>query len=307
MMRAIFQSESALAVTRCAYAGRTLRIVMMGACLAVLVGCAVPWIPRTATVAAPTESIALKQKYESTSATAADPTASVELKPANSAVGGHYILGPGDLLAVIIQRVPDAKFDVVVRPDGYISLPMVDEVEAAGLTPAQLDERLTRLFEKRIVEPDLSVMVKSLREPMVYVLGKVARPGPVSFKDATSAAEAIARAGDLLPTADEGNVMVLRLDKEGKIHPLGVDDAVIANASNHQVAPYMALAATRLEPEDVLFVPERGSARFGTAMEQFTKPLASASSGLASVLNPLLIIKLLKALDNSNNVGVNAP
>lgn len=70
----------------------------------------------------------------------------------------------------------------------------------------------------------------------------------------------------------------------------------------------MALAATRLEPEDVLFVPERGTARFGTVMEQLTKPLTSTSSGVAAVLNPILIIKLLKELDENNgNVGVSAP
>lgn len=315
MIRAISHTASALderASRRAAAAGRSrawraLRSVLTGAGLALIVGCAMPSIPRNATVVAPNESVALKHKYDTSGVTASGAEPSVEVKQSSGAVGGRYILGPGDLLAVIIQRVPDAKFDVVVRPDGYISLPIVDEVEAAGLTPAQLDQRLTQLYEKRIVDPDVSVMVKSLREPMVYVLGKVARPGPVSFKDATSAAEAIARAGDLLPTADEGNVMVLRLDKDGKIHPLGVDQAVITNASHHQVAPYMALAATRLEPEDVLFVPERGAARFGTVVEQLTKPLSSASSGVAAVLNPLLIIKLLRALDDSNNVGVSAP
>jgi protein involved in polysaccharide export with SLBB domain len=296
---------------------------LAGAALLVLLGgCAVPWVPRGAEVAAPNAVAEVKHRYRSGSdpedrgdaevetvgsaaPRAYTPDGERDLEPGDRRRGGGYLLGPGDGLTIVIQRLPDANYDVVVRPDGYISLPIVDEVQAAGLTAQQLDERLTSLYGGRLVEPDLSVIVTSLREPMVYVLGKVARPGPIPYRQASSAAEALARAGDMLPTADQRSVTVIRLDEDGMIRPLTIKQPLEGKAGRYQVEPYMALAAMRLEPEDVLFVPERGMVRFGIAIEELVKPLSAASAGAVAVLNPWLLIKIIEDLGTNN--GTNVP
>lgn len=268
-----------------------------------LFGCAVPQIPKDAAFSAPPSVIQVKARYQ---APATDADASAVDAKVDDGKPGNYILGPGDQLTVVIQRLPDATFEVAVRPDGYISLPVVDEVKAAGLTPAQLDQRLTTLFTKRLVDPDLSVIVRSFRAPMVYVLGEVARPGPIPFQEAASAAEAIARAGDILPSADYSNITIIRLGKDGTIRPLPVLPNQGEEGTQYQATPYMVFAATRLEPEDLLFIPEKGAARLGSNLEQTFKPVITTGAAVGSVLSPWLMWKLLDNIDSTDgSVNVN--
>lgn len=294
----------------------TLRwLAIAAACVffSALLGCTAAHAPPDASMVAPPAVEQLKDKYRSPETRATEATAAVPRARGVRQRAGNYILGPGDVLTIAIQRIPDASYDVAVRPDGYISLPVVGEVEAAGLTPAQLDDRLTDLFSERFVDPEVAVVVRSLRQPMVYVLGEVSRPGPILFSEATSAAEAIARAGDMLATGDKNAVTIIRLGEDGKIRPMVVDTSLGKEASQEplsrdQVSPYIALAATRLEPEDILFVPESGIASLGTNAEQLFRPLNALSGGLAAVLNPWLLFELLEDLRETNsNVSVSAP
>jgi len=276
--------------------------------LSLLLGCASPQVPRDSSIVAPATVVQLKERYESKPADTASQEATsddfVSTDQGEEKRAGNYILGPGDQLTIVIQRVPNASYDIMIRPDGYISLPRVDEVEAAGLTPAQLDERLTQLYSTLLVDPDLSVIVRSFRQPMVYVLGKVASPGPIPFREAASAAEAIARAGDMLPTADASKITIIRLTKDGVIRPIVVESSLGQAANQYQITPYMVLAATQLEPEDVLFIPEHGMAKLGSDIESMLKPLTATGTAASSLLNPVLIWKFLGIIDRANNVNI---
>lgn len=285
-------------------------LVSVGICLhlALLISCKSAYIPIDASIAAPNAVVQLKKKYESITDDGSVDTQVVRsdqtTPPAKKKVGS-YILGPGDQLTIVIQRVPNGTYGVTIRPDGFISLPMIDEVEAFGLTAAQLDDRLTELYSYRLVEPDLTVMVQSFRLPMVYVLGRVANPGPIPFREAASAAEAIARAGDMLPSADNTKVTIIRLDKDGNIRPILVQSTLGDEITDHyQVTAYMMLAATKLEPEDVLFVPEQGVSNLADNIERALKPLTAIGTAASAILNPVLIWKFLESLETDRNVTV---
>lgn len=202
-----------------------------------------------------------------------------------------YVLGPGDALDIVVLRSPEVSRSVVVRPDGHISLPVIDDVKAAGLTVPELDAELTKLFATRFVEPEVTVIPTTVREPMVYVLGQVARPGPVAYRQASSALEALAYAGGALVSAETKAVAVIRLEEDGKLRVRLIDDM-----PDGQPGPYMAMAATRLEPEDVVFVPERRITQFGRFItETFTTPI----QGITTALTPYIQYKSIELLDKS--------
>src|SRR6266700_4016062 len=89
-----------------------------------------------------------------------------------------YIIGADDLLSVVFWRDKDMSSDVAVRPDGKISLPLLNDVQAAGLTPAQLRNQLSESARRYVEDPTVSVVVKQINSRKVYVTGEVMRPGP---------------------------------------------------------------------------------------------------------------------------------
>ena len=268
--------------------------------VSLLSGCVTSSAPTGETFVAPQAVSQIKERYAALNGSRAGSA----VTGSNVREAGAYMLGPGDSLTIFLQRVPGGSYDVVVRPDGYISLPIIDEVRVAGLTPAQLDEQLTDLYAERFVEPELSVIVRALREPMIYVMGRVSRPGPISFNQASSAAEAIARAGDIMPLADVNNVTIIRLGDDGVIRSLALKTDANNTAFDSQAGPYMVLAATQLEPEDIVFVPEREISRLGTDLQQALTPITSVGGTISNVLSPWLLWELLKDLTGNGATGV---
>lgn len=277
-------------------------------------GCAMTEVPDYMSVEVPSEIVDLKDKYKKP-ATIQNQQGGDDQAVSSKPRKGTYMMGVGDTLTIIINNVADAVYDVVIRPDGFISLPIIDEVEAAGLTPSQLDDQLTSMYSSRYVDPEVSVLVRTIREPMVYVLGEVRTPGSIPYLNATSAAEAIARVGDMLPTAYEKGVIVIRTGEDGVMIPRIVSAPSLISqddgAGTFQVTPYMALAATQLEPEDILFVPESSTARFGNNLEQLLKPLLVTGNAANTILGPILQYKVIESLDNSadalDNINVVNP
>jgi polysaccharide export outer membrane protein len=104
--------------------------------------------------------------------------------------------------------------DVVVRSDGKISVPLLNDVQAAGLTPEQLHEALEAAASKFATEPDATVIVREIRSRKVYVLGQVAKPGPVSLNRDMTVLQLIAEVGGLLEFADKENIVIIRREKD---------------------------------------------------------------------------------------------
>ena len=106
-----------------------------------------------------------------------------------------YTIGSGDLLEVTVWNNAGISRTVPVRLDGKISLPLLDDVQAAGLTPKQLKDDLTRRLAKYISSPEVSVIVREIHSLQVAVIGEVNKPGRYDLKSRASVIDAIALAG----------------------------------------------------------------------------------------------------------------
>jgi polysaccharide export outer membrane protein len=121
-----------------------------------------------------------------------------------------YVIGPEDVLNVVVWREKEMSGDVVVRPDGKISLPLLRDVQAAGYTPEQLAEIIEKIAKEFVADSDATVIVKEIRSRKVYVIGEVARPGSVPLTTEMNVLQLIAIVGGLLEYADKSNVLILR-------------------------------------------------------------------------------------------------
>jgi polysaccharide export outer membrane protein len=133
--------------------------------------------------------------------------------PAGVPLPAGYVIGPDDILEVLYWREKDMSAEVVVRPDGLITLPLLNDVKAAGLTPDQLRESLTRAAAKFLVEePNVTVVVKTINSRKVFVMGQVAKPGPYSLSGPTTVMQALAVAGGILEFADSSHILIMRTE-----------------------------------------------------------------------------------------------
>lgn len=132
--------------------------------------------------------------------------------PAGVPLPSDYVIGPDDVLTVIFWREKDLSGDVAVRPDGRISLPLLNDVDAAGLTPEQLRARLTEAADKLLEEPTVTVVVKQINSRKVFITGQVAKPGPYPLGGPTTVVQLIAMAGGVLEYADDKNISIMRVE-----------------------------------------------------------------------------------------------
>ena len=115
-----------------------------------------------------------------------------------------------DILTVVFLRDKDLSAEVVVRPDGKISLPMLNDLHAAGLTPEQLSGVVEQAARKYIRDADATVIVKDIRSRKVFVIGEVAKPGGFLLANEMTVLQVIAQAGGFLEHANKGDVVVVR-------------------------------------------------------------------------------------------------
>jgi polysaccharide export outer membrane protein len=139
------------------------------------------------------------------------PRAGVTI-PAGVATPADYVIGPDDVLTVVFWREKDMSTDVAVRPDGMISLPLLNDVKAAGLTPEQLRDELTKAAEKFVEAPSVTVVVKTINSRKVFITGQVAKPGPYPLTGPTTVLQLIATAGGVHEFADTKNIAILRTE-----------------------------------------------------------------------------------------------
>lgn len=121
-----------------------------------------------------------------------------------------FRIGPEDILDVQVWKNADLSRIVPVRPDGMISLPLVNDIQAAGLTPNDLRQQITQRLAEFVPSPEVSVIVREVHSVKVAVLGAVRMPGHYEVKSAATVLEMIARAQGLTEFADRGRIVVLR-------------------------------------------------------------------------------------------------
>jgi polysaccharide export outer membrane protein len=123
-----------------------------------------------------------------------------------------YIIGPSDVLNIVFWREKELSSEVLVRPDGKISMPLLNDVMAAGLTPEQLRRTLADAAKRYIEDPVVTVVVKQINNNRVFVMGQVRNPGPFVLTGPTTVLQALAMAGGFTDFADRGHVLVTRVE-----------------------------------------------------------------------------------------------
>ncbi len=124
-----------------------------------------------------------------------------------------YIIGPEDILYIHVWREDALSRTVPVRMDGFISLPLINEIKAAGLTPLQLKEELTLRFKEFIENPTVSVIVMEANSFKVYVSGQVRNPGVYRLRSEMTLLQIIPMAGGFTDWANQKKILIIR--KEG--------------------------------------------------------------------------------------------
>jgi polysaccharide export outer membrane protein len=129
-----------------------------------------------------------------------------------------YVIGHGDILRVSVWKNPELSVESVpVRPDGKISVPLLNDIQAAGLTPEELKELVTRSLAEFVQNPDVTVVVTQVNSKRVHILGQVARSGAVPLTQDMRVLDAISAAGGFTPFADKGDVKIIRRSGGGEV------------------------------------------------------------------------------------------
>jgi protein involved in polysaccharide export with SLBB domain len=195
-----------------------------------------------------------------------------------------YRIQPGDQLDLKFFYNPELNESVVVRPDGKISLQLVDEVLAAGLTPAELDAALTKRYEAELRRPEVSVILRSLGAYRVYVGGEVGTPALVGLAPGMGPLQAVMAAGGFKETAKPEAALVIRRGSDNRPVPIPVN-------LQQMLAVGGAGDGMQLQPGDVVYVPKTWIAEANKFVNQYIERLllfrgTTLGFGFTYELNP---------------------
>jgi polysaccharide export outer membrane protein len=158
-----------------------------------------------------------------------------------------YVIGADDILSVVFWRDKELSTDVAVRPDGKISLPLINDVQAAGLTPEQLRLSLTDAASKFLEDSPVTVVVKAINSRKVFITGMVAKAGPYQLSAATTVLQLIATAGGVLEYAKSDQIVIMRTENGKTVsHKFNYKD--VSRGKNLQ-------QNIELKPGDTIVVP----------------------------------------------------
>jgi polysaccharide biosynthesis/export protein len=147
-----------------------------------------------------------------TPATKPAPSTSPAASPSDGTpLPAGYVIGPTDVLSIVFYHEKDVSADVVVRPDGKISLPLLNDVQAAGLTPDQLREQVTEAATKYFEDPAVTVIVKEVNSRKVFITGEVNKPGAYGLTEHMTVVQLIALAGGLQEFADKKHIVIVHV------------------------------------------------------------------------------------------------
>ena len=164
-----------------------------------------------------------------------------------TAVPADYLIGPDDVLQVVFWQEKDLSAEVVVRPDGKISLPLINEVQASGTTPAQLRTTIMQAASRFVTDPSLTIFVKTINSRKVFVMGQVNKPGPYPLNDSMTVLQMLATAGGLMEYAKGGKITVMR-NEGGQTKSFKFNYNDVAEGKNLQ-------QNIALKPGDTIVVP----------------------------------------------------
>jgi polysaccharide export outer membrane protein len=148
-----------------------------------------------------------------------------------------YKIGPDDMLDVNVWKEQELTRTLQVRPDGKISMPLLNDVQAAGMTPTQLAASLTEKLKKYLNAPQVTVIVTQTNSQRVYVLGEVTRPGAYALSPGMTVLQAISSAGGLTQYANGKKIFVMRTENQRQSkYPFNYKDVLDGRKAEENVA-----------------------------------------------------------------------
>jgi polysaccharide export outer membrane protein len=195
-------------------------------------------------VAAPTPPAQSVPPSTPAAPSAATATTSVAATP----LASDYVIGTDDVLSIVYWREKDMSGDVTVRADGKISLPLLNDVQAAGLTPEKLRDRLTEDSRRYFEDPNISVVVRQMNSRKVFITGEVAKPGAYLLTASTSVIQLIAMAGGLREYADAANILIVRTENGRQV-------SIPVNYKGMSTRKSTLVQNIELKPGDTIIVP----------------------------------------------------
>jgi polysaccharide export outer membrane protein len=173
-------------------------------------------------------------------------SATPDIKPAQSQVGPSYVIGPDDNLYVSVWKEPELTNTLPVRADGMISMPLLNDVQASGLTPMQLAASITEKLKRYVSDPHVTVVVTQMNSQRVYVTGEVLHSGAMNLTPDMTVLQALASAG-FTQFANTKNIYVLRADKgQQKRYPVNYKRLIKGEGAQQNMT---------LKPGDTIVVP----------------------------------------------------
>jgi protein involved in polysaccharide export with SLBB domain len=183
------------------------------------------------------------------------------LTPAQTKAPIVYTIQPGDELDIKFFYNPELNETVTVRPDGKISLQLIDEIHAADLEPMALDRQLTELYSKELRKPVLTVIVRSFTRQRVFVGGEVEEPGLIELPAGMTTLQAVFQSGGFKETADPAETLVIRKGPGDKPIPLRIDLAALMDADGG--------SDFQLQPDDIVYVPKSAIANANKFIDEY--------------------------------------
>jgi len=177
----------------------------------------------------------------------AAPRASLSAPAMGVPVASDFVIGPEDMLQISIWKNEAMSRTLPVRPDGKISLPLLHDITAAGLTPLQLRDKIAAALAEFMPNPEVSVSVMEVKSYRVSVLGEVLRPGVLQLKAPTTVLEALALAGGFKDFASPSKIVIFRKNGSGQTERLRFNyNRAVGSAGEENIS---------LKSGDVVVVP----------------------------------------------------
>jgi protein involved in polysaccharide export with SLBB domain len=185
----------------------------------------------------------------------------------------EYILQLGDVIDIKFFYNPELNERVTIRPDGRISLQLVEKIEAAGLTPSELDGILTTKYSELLQKPEVAVIVKEFAGQNVYVGGEVNFPGLIPISGKLTSLQAIFQAGGFKNTAKLKSIVILRAQgtKKPLFMTINLKEDLLKHTQHNDIL---------LKPYDVVFVPKTTIAKINQFVDQYLKKLIPVTTTL---------------------------
>jgi polysaccharide export outer membrane protein len=205
---------------------------------------------------------------EAVEAAAADTTEIPVLPDILVPARDPYRMAVGDIIGVRFFYYPAYNISLVVRPDGYVTIPLLGEVHAEGMRPSELEEAIRTRYAEVLVEPEVSVIVSEFANQRIFVFGEVLDPGAIDLRGASTILDAIAEAGGLTYNGRNDSIILIRQQPDGMFSGTRVNlQDLLAGRSAENIM---------LKPRDVVYVPMTFIAKVDVFVDQFFAKITPA-------------------------------